>query len=120
MKNLHEESLNIFLWSLKKAAMGYAVGHDKSDESPNSFSAGFVKGFRECVKIAETYCVNASEDPRSQAWLLRKQAEAVDEISRLNCVASSACDLLRLSNNYADNLRQQADKLESEAKTDTH
>ena len=53
-------------------------------------------------------------DDGSDAWLLRKQAEAVDRIPALLCVADSAKHLSDLSKDYAQRLRTQADELEKE------
>jgi hypothetical protein len=49
-------------------------------------------------------------DWSSEAWLLRKQAEAVDEVTRLYVPSGMARTSLE---EYANRLRQQADQMES-------
>lgn len=58
---------------------------------------------------------NYPNELSAKAWLLRKQAEAVDEIDGLLCVADSAQDLARLSKSYALQLRTQAAELERQS-----
>ena len=51
-------------------------------------------------------------DDGSDSWLLRKQGEAVEESSRLMESAGNSFDAKFAAKDYAQRLRQQADKLD--------
>jgi len=58
------------------------------------------------------YAAEKALEGTSEAWLLRKQAEAVEEAARLMDAAGNAFDAKFAASDYAQRLRQQADEAE--------